>query len=125
MIELKPIDDRKEVEKLFCDSGLKFIEGSGCVTARVGEEAIGFCLYDINEKGMIIHRIYPTDDLMLADGILRSTLHVAAERGIYDTFYSDNADEELFRKLNFIKEPDEKRLNINKLFESCCDCNKK
>ena len=57
---------------------------------------------------------------MLADGILRSALHIAAERSIMDARYAENASEELFEKLGFVKNKEEKQLDIE-LTESAKD----
>lgn len=124
MIALAPIGEKEEINRLFSESGLGFSEISGCVKAKCGEEVIGYCLYDLDKNGIVIYKIIPENDLMLADGILRSTLHVAAERSIMNAFYSGEDTEKLCDKLGFILDREEKRLNINKLFESCCSCQK-
>ena len=124
MIALAPISDKSEINRLFLENGLEFTEFSGCVKAKCGEEVLGFCLYDLDKNGIVIYKIIPENDLMLADGILRSTLHVAAERSIMNAFYSGEDTESLCDKLGFIVDSEEKRLNINKLFESCCSCKK-
>ena len=124
MIALAPISDKSEINRLFLENGLEFTEFSGCGKAKCGEEVLGFCLYDLDKTGIVIYKIIPENDLMLADGILRSTLHVAAERSIMNAFYSGEDTESLFDKLGFIVDWGEKRLNINKLFESCCSCKK-
>lgn len=124
MIALAPIGDKKEINRLFSENGLKFSEFSGCVKAKSGEEVLGFCLYDLDKNCIVIKKIVPENDLSLADGILRSTLHVAAERSIMNAFYSGEDTERLCDKLHFVIDKEEKRLNINKLFESCCSCKK-
>ena len=124
MIALAPISDKSEINRMFLENGLEFTEFSGCVKAKCGEEVLGFCLYDLDKNGIVIYKIIPENDLMLADGILRSTLHVAAERSIMNAFYSGEDTERLCDKLNFVTDKEEKRLNINKLFESCCSCKK-
>ena len=124
MIVLAPISDKSEINRMFLENGLEFTEFSGCVKAKCGEEVLGFCLYDLDKNGIVIYKIIPENDLMLADGILRSTLHVAAERSIMNAFYSGEDTESLCDKLGFIVDGGEKRLNINKLFESCCSCKK-
>ena len=124
MIALAPISDRDEINRLFLVNKLNFSEISGCVKAKCGEEVLGFCLYDLDKNGIIIYKIVPENDLSLADGILRSTLHVAAERSIMNAFYSGGDTEKLCDSLGFIINKEEKRLNINKLFESCCSCKK-
>lgn len=120
MIALAPLSDREEISRLFSENGLDFTQNSGCVSAKCGEEVLGFCLYDLDKNGIIIYKIVPENDLSLADGILRSTLHVAAERSIMNAFYSGGDTEKLCDKLDFIKDRSEKSLKINKLFESCC-----
>lgn len=124
MIALAPISDKSEINRLFSENGLEFSEFSGCVKAKCGEEVLGFCLYDLNKSGIFIKKIVPENDLMLADGILRSTLHIAAERSIMNAFYCGEDTEKLCDKLGFIKDRAENRLNINRLFESCCSCQK-
>ena len=124
MIALAPISDRDEINRLFLENKLNFSKISGCVKAKCGEEVLGFCLYDLDKNGIIIYKIVPVIDLCLADGILRSTLHVAAERSIMNAFYSGGDTEKLCDSLGFIINKEEKRLNINKLFESCCSCKK-
>lgn len=122
MIHLKPVEDRERVAAYCKENGLPFSKTSGCVTAQSGEETLGFCLYDM-DKSMTVLRLEPQSDLMLVDGILRSTLHVAVDAGLTDAFY-DAALEELCRKLDFIESVPEKRLKIGKLFQSCHDCPK-
>lgn len=124
MIYLGPLKDENKIKQLFCAHNLSFGEHSGCVAARDGEQLLGLCLYDLDNEKMTIHYLEPLDDLAFADGILRSTLHVAAERSVMNAFYSEAAPEEVFKKLLFVKNSDEKSLNIDKLFESCCGCNK-
>lgn len=120
MIALAPLSDKGEINRLFSENGLEFTDNSGCVSAKSGEEVLGFCLYSLDKNGIVIFKIVPENDLSLADGILRSTLHVAAERSIMNAFYSGENIEKLCDKLDFIKDRAEKSLKINKLFESCC-----
>ena len=124
MIYLGPVKDENKIKELFCRNNLSFSEYSGCVAARDGEEVLGYCLYDLDKEKMTVHYLEPLSDLSFADGILRSTLHVAAERGVMQAFYSEAAPVETFGKLRFIKNEDEKSLNIDKLFENCCGCGK-
>lgn len=124
MIALAPISDKNEINRLFSENGLVYSEFSGCVKAKCGKELLGFCLYGLDENKIVIYKIVPEDDLGLADGILRSTLHVAAERSIMNAFYSGEDTEKLCCRLEFIKNREEKRLDIDKLFESCCSCRK-
>lgn len=119
MISVLPSKDKSEIETLFKKHNLTTDENSGCVIARTGEEMLGYCLYSLDDKTIIVFIVEPQNDIMLADGILRSALHVAAERFVLDAHYADTAPIDLFEKLDFIKDIQEKRLNIDKLFGGC------
>ncbi len=119
MISVSPIKDRELVKKYFCEKGFEFNENSGLVAALDGQEVLGKCLYYLDEKSITVLSVEPEDDIMLADGILRSALHVAATRSAMDARYADGANEELFNKLGFIRDREEKTLDIDKLFGGC------
>ena len=123
MISVLPCRDEQKVEELFSKHNLATSEYSSCVIARQNDEVLGYCLYNLTPKTMTVFAVEPQSDIPLADGILRSALHVAAENFVLDAFYDECAPVELFRLLNFIKNEDEKRLNIDKLFGGC-NCHK-
>ena len=81
------------------------------------------CLYSLTKDKMTVFTVEPQNDILLADGILRSALHVAAENFVLDAFYAKSAPIELFNTLGFIKNKDENRLDIDKLFGGC-NCHK-
>lgn len=120
MITVSPVKDKKQIEDIFLSKNLSSNEKSGAVIAENKGEVLGSCLYYLDERSIVILSVEPTDDLMLADGILRSALHVAAERSAMDAFYHADADESFFEKLGFIKSKEERRLDIDKLFGGCC-----
>ena len=119
MITVLPCKDKEEIKKRFLNLRLEYSENSGFVSAKSGDEELGFCLYYLDEKGIRILNLEPQNDIMLADGVLRSALHVAAERSAMDARYADTAPVELFKKLDFINNEDEHTLNIDKLFGGC------
>ncbi len=121
MITLKTVE-KTEVKVFFDKENLSFNEFSECLCAKDKEEVLGYCLFDIDSKKMTIRAIEPQNDLMLLDGVLRSTLHIAASRNLTEAVWSDKAPEKIFKTLGFITK--ENTLNINKLFESKCCCNK-
>lgn len=125
MISVLPCHDSKKIIELFTLHNLTANEFSGCVIAEQSGEMLGYCLYDLTPKTMTVFTVEPQKDIPLADGILRSALHVAAENFVLDVFYADCAPIELFRLLNFVKNYDEKRLNIDMLFGGCTCGNKK
>lgn len=122
MITLGPISDREKIKVIFESKNISVTENSGCVVAKDREEVLGLCLYELDKAKMTALYIEPLGDIALADGILRSTLHVAAERGVMDAFYAETLPENFLNKLGFIKNEEEKRLDIDKLFKSCCGC---
>ncbi len=122
MITLAPLQDREKIRALFAEHHLAFGENSGCVAARAGEETLGYSLYDLRQDGMTVYLIVPEDDLMLADGILRSTLHVAVQRGLTDAYYRGTSIERLAKRLDFVLNEQDCSLNIQKLFQSCHGC---
>lgn len=122
MITVSPLKDKNEISGFFERSGRTARENSGCVAASSGEEILGFCLYELNNKGITVLDITPKDDLSLADGILRSTLHVAAGRSLMDARYEGEENEKLFEKLGFILDKQDKKLDIDKLFKGCGCC---
>ena len=124
MREFRPINDKDEVCAYYKKAGLDMSIFSQCLKATDKNEVLGFCLYDLTHKDITVRYIEPIDNLALGDGILRSTLHVAAEKSIMNAFYGETVPEEFFKKLGFIKNSDEKSLDIDKLFKSCADCAK-
>lgn len=124
MISVLPSKDKAEITALFCKHNLETDEHSGCVIASSGDKILGYCLYRLDNKTITVFAVEPQSDIMLADGILRSALHVAAENFVLDAYYADCAPIDLFEKLGFIKNAGEKRLNIDKLFGGC-NCHNK
>ena len=123
MISVLPCRDKTTVENLFKKHNLPTNEFSSCVIASQNEEVLGYCLYSLDKEKMVVYAVEPQDDIPLADGILRSALHVSAENFVLDAFYDDCAPIKLFEILDFVKIKNEKRLNIDKLFGGC-NCHK-
>ena len=119
MITVAPLKEREKITAFFEKAGINITENAGCVTAKAGEEVLGYCLYNLTEKGITVLYIEPKDDLPLADGILRSTLHVAASRSAMDARYEGEENGELFSKLGFVLDKADKKLDIDKLFRGC------
>ena len=122
MITLKTTD-KNEAKAIFEKEGIAYTQYSDCLCAKDKDEVLGYCLFDITDGEMTIRAIEPQNDLMLLDGVLRSTLHIAASLNIEKAVWSDKAPEKIFKTLGFVTE--ENTLNINKLYESGCSCCKK
>ena len=123
MITVSPLLEKAEIKEFFKKANLNTDENSGCVVAKSNGDVLGFCLYKLTNEGITVIYIEPKDDLPLADGILRSALHIAASRNAMDARYEGVENENLFSKLGFILDKNEKRLDIEKLFRGCgCNC---
>ncbi|MBO5746246.1 MAG: hypothetical protein J6Q76_01435 [Clostridia bacterium] len=122
MIKILPINSSEDLKKLYSDSNIELLSSSAAVVATDGDETIGYCLFYIDDKSMTVTALQPLSDLFLADGILRSALHVGVERGVDKAFYSNSAPIGVFEKLRFIKNDENNELDINKLFSSCQNC---
>lgn len=122
MIEIHPLREKDKLAKLYVESNVKMNENSMAVVCADGDDVLGFCLFDMLADSLVVHSLEPQDDLYLADGILRSALHVGVENGIVSAFYSENAPKDVFSKLKFIKNEENRELNVDKLFSSCKNC---
>ena len=122
MIEIHPLREKEELAKLYVENNVKMNKDSMAVVCADGVEILGFCLFDMLDNSLVVHSLEPKNDLYLADGILRSALHVGVENRIMSAFYSENAPEDVFSKLKFIKNSENKELNVDKLFSSCKNC---
>ena len=124
MINVLPIKEQTEINS-FCEKfNIPNIENRGVTVARVGEEILGYCAFILNDDSITITHLTPENDIMLADGILRSALHIADFRSIVNAYYSNTAPITLLSMLGFIDNSEKMSLKIEKLHESCCSCEK-
>ena len=122
MITVLPVKEEAKLKALFEKAAQPMAVYSGAVEAvdTATDEVLGFCLFDIDDK-ITIGAIEPQgDDAMLADGLLRSALHVGVTRGIGQAFYNQFAPVELLKQLGFIADETERALKIEKL--TACGC---
>lgn len=124
MINVLPVNDREKLKNLFCEVGFEFNDNSGAVIADEKGKILGKSLYYIDDNSITVIYIEPESDVFLADGILRSALHVADFRGIVDAFYGEKVSIRLLKQLDFIKSETDKSLKIEKLHQSSCNCQK-
>ena len=122
MISLTAVKDAEKIKNIFDNKNFQYNSKSGCLEVLEKDNVLGLCLYELDKEKMQILYIEPMTDIALADGILRSTLHIAAERSIMNAFYSDSVPIDFLKKIDFIKNESEKSLDIDKLFKSCCSC---
>ena len=87
IIEVDNLSAFYESRQVFKELNFEFNEFSGVLTAFDGKEVIGKSLYYLDSEKITVIFIEPISDIPLADGILRSTLHIAAEKSIMNAYY--------------------------------------
>lgn len=123
MVEVKAVSS--DIAKIKCEEiGLEYKAGTSVLQAIEGENILGSCVYDVNEGVMTLRDISPEDDFIMADSLLRSALFIAANKGIFDVYWSQNIKAELILKLGFVKNITNCSIDITNLFSSCENCKK-
>ena len=121
MLEIKVLTDRETVEKLCRDCGILDAARQNVLAATDKGEIIAYTVFSMDEENLWLSHIVPPDDIMMADGMVRSTMHVAVTRGIDKIFYKETVNEEMLSKLGLIKSKEEKTLDSEALFrDKCC-----
>lgn len=121
MLSILPVTDNSELCEIYASANMPLTENAGAVVAKNGNEILGLCLFTLKEN-ITVSYLEPAEDLMLADGILRSALHVAECNGVFTAYYSNTAPINVLKKLDFISDEAEKTLKIEKLHQSCHGC---
>lgn len=125
MLTVTAVQDNNMVKKYFSENGLTASADSGCMEAKSDGEVLGFSLYCLKKDEMTIYKIMPEGDFLLADGILRSTLHLADRRNISNVYYTVES-EAICKKAGFIKNTEKRLLDVSLLSKDCCSkCNSK
>lgn len=120
MLEIKIVTD-SALEKELCEKCSLEAAGERCVMAATDKgEVIAYTVFTIGSDALTLERVVPENDPLMFDGMVRSTLHVAAERGLDTAYYTDGVDETALNRFRFVKEKEEKTLDIGILFADCC-----
>ena len=124
MVEVKNIE-KSEALDLFKEKNIGYHESeSYALCAKDGDSLLGYCLYDIREGKITVRLIEPEKDILIADGLLRSALFVAANRGIMEAEYEETVSAELIMRLGFSNNKQNNTIDISNLFSSCENCKK-
>ena len=122
MLEIHPVREMARLQPLYKAQELVLSEDGMAVVAMDGDKMVGYCLFSLSSEDISVKSLVPADDIALADGILRSALHVAVENGKENAFYEETAPIDVFKTLGFIKNTEKRSLDIDKLFSSCQSC---
>lgn len=123
MLEVLVCNEPQTVSAFYAKHGLKVTGASKLVRAMLGQQCLGYCLFELSGTTATVQVVAPVGDAMLADGLLRSALHVACQHGATAAYYSNPALEPLLEKINFLQNKAEKSLKLNNLYSGCCHCN--
>ncbi len=122
MIKVVQLNDYEETKNAFNTKGIEFGPFHFCSAVFDGDEKIGECFYKYDNDRVIIKDIFPKDDIILVDSILRSVFFVASNKGIENAFYENEELETVYEKLGFLLDKKLKSLKLKKIFESCAGC---
>ncbi len=123
MIESKLLE-KAQAESLYKENNLKFKEKSEAMVLVDKGEILGFCLFFIDGGKITIEAINPENDIMICDGVLRSSLFIAANRGIMEAERTNNVSGSIIKKLGFSENEQNHSIDITNLFSSCKNCKK-
>jgi hypothetical protein len=124
MLQILVCEDKKITKDLYDSLNIEYNEEFLAIRAMDREDCLGFALFCITANTETVFAVEPKSDRMLADGLLRSALHVGCERGITEAFYSGEDYVELYEKIDFIEDKEQKKLKLQNLFTDCCCCKK-
>lgn len=124
MLEILVCEEKEKTEALYKSLGIEYKPEYLAIRAMNREECLGFSLFKIEDNIETVFAVEPKTDRMLADGLLRSALHVGCERGITEAYYSGDDYVELYEKIDFIEDLQNQKLKLQNLFTDCCACKK-
>lgn len=124
MLQILVCEDENITKDLYESLNLEYKAENLAIRAMDREDCLGFALFLINGNSETVFAVEPKEDRMLADGLLRSALHVGCERGITEAFYSGDEYVELYERIDFVEDKEQKRLKLQNLFTDCCACKK-
>lgn len=86
-----------------------------------GAKVIGWAIYTITDDQITIYRIYPENDLLLFDGIIRSVLFLAEQKGIQKALVIGNVVSPA-QKLSLLGDSEDLIYPISAVFNGCKHC---
>ncbi len=122
MVFYKPDADRAKISALFPQAVFSENALYGAYTAIENETVTGKCLVEIQGTACTVSALEaPASDPLLIEGLLRSALHFAANRGAYTAACRLGAIKDVLLLLGFTEENGVFRGTIPELLAgSCC-----
>ncbi|MBQ7288373.1 MAG: hypothetical protein IJW78_01475 [Clostridia bacterium] len=122
MIQIQPENNALTIQALCRTANIPYRDTMTGAIMHDGDVRLGYSLFEMQDGYAVIHAMEPVDDVSLADGMLRSTIHMALQGNCFAVYYTDSAPEAIFIKLGFVMNCEKKQLNTHKLFEGCSGC---
>ena len=120
MIKVQIVEDKTLAKELCEKVGFFVTDNRFVMAAEDRGEILAYSVFTIDKNIMTLEYLFPEEDALMADAIVRSTLHIAATRGLTDVFYGEKCSEKLLSVSKFIKDKNEKTLDVSRLFEDSC-----
>lgn len=121
MLEIKIVTDMQKVAELCAQCGITDTDRMNVLAATDKGEVIAYTVFMMDEESLTLLRIMPPDDYSWADGMVRSTMHVAVTRGIDKLYFTEEIDGKMLSKLSLVKSEEKRELDAEALFrDKCC-----
>ena len=70
MLEVLVCNEPKTVAAFYAKHGLKVTDSSKLVRAMLGQQCLGYCLFELSENTATVQVVAPVGDAMLAYGVV-------------------------------------------------------
>ncbi len=118
MITVLPYRKPEEIEDLFKQNNIPFNDGGVAVKATDKDKLLGYALLTIVGGKLEFLYLEYFGDTLMADGIIRSALHLGTENGVTEAYLKNDSAKPIFKTLGFLI-GDTEEINISKLFLPC------
>lgn len=121
MLQIVKKEDNSGYGSILCDLGLSCNKAIMISEAVSGESVDGYIIYEFDGDAVKIYDANSNFDIMLLDGLVRSSLFLAAMSGIEKAVFEtkDKAD---FISLGFITDSSNVLEPISEKLSSCSGC---
>lgn len=124
MLEIFPVNDKKEQEKICSECGQEYNADAMCYSAYVDGELVGACQFVIREKSGVILSVTPAQGKNDEDALFimgRQTLNFIDLCGVHSAFYSGDDNVGLIKRIGFKKDSEGKWfMDLTGFFEAPC-----
>ncbi|MBQ0111177.1 MAG: hypothetical protein KBS41_04555 [Oscillospiraceae bacterium] len=119
MIEIITENDRQKVKAVCDNAKVSYGDSVQLINCTDKSEVLGYALASFEKNATVLYAKFC--DTVIFDGLIRTVIHLASEKLIENTFYSNKMDEDLLQKLGFIQNKDKKLLKPLSFMEKPCE----